>query len=328
MRRFFRRSFALGAVALGLFGSSLSASAQDYPKKQLIKLIVAQGPGSATDILARVLANRMQEVLGQRVIVDNRPGAGGLLGTEQAANSPPDGYTLLLASVSTHGVNPAVYGKLRYDPVKDFAPVGMVATTGNVLIVNPDLPIKTVADLIAQAKAQPGKLSFATAGEGSSQHLATELFNIMAGGLKMTHVPYRGTQPGLAGVMGKEVSWMMPAIPSGMTAIKTGLARPIAVTTAKRVAELPDVPTVSETLPEFEVTTWYGLMAPAATPEPVVSALNHAIEAALDNAQARETLKGAGLEPTTSTPKAFGDFVKQEIDRWSRVAKDAKITLD
>lgn len=324
MHQWFMLGFILAAVTAG----PVSGVAQDYPKKGPLRLIVPQSPGSATDIMARALAARLSEILGQQVVVDNRAGAGGLVGTEAVAKAPPDGYTLGIANISTHGVNPGLYKSLPYDPIADFAPVGLTAVTGNVLIVSAAQPFRTVGELIAHAKAHPNTLMFATAGPGSSQHLATELFNAMAGGLKMLHVPYRGTTPGLTAVMANEVAWMMPAIPSGMTAIKTGKARPIGVSTAQRHKELPDVPTIAETLPGFEVVTWFGVVAPARTPASVIATLNEALAKALGHPELQRQFAGAGLDPTSSTPEAFAAFIRSEIARWTKVARDANITIE
>lgn len=324
-----QRSIALAiGVALLSLGAASFATAQDYPKRRPIRVIVAQGAGSATDIMARLLATKMSESFGQQFYVENKPGAGGSIGAEQAAKSAPDGYTLFLASISTHGVNPGLYKKLPYDPIKDFAPISLTATTGNMVVVNAKLPITSIAELVAYAKENPGKLTYASAGQGSSQQLATELFAVMAGRLKMLHVPYRGTSPGLVGVMAGEVDWMMPAIPSGLSAINSGLARAIAVTTRQRSPDFPDVPAVAETFPGYDVTTWYGLVAPAGTPEPIILALNAGVRTALSAPDARTSLSKAGLDLTLSSPVEFGAFMKTEIDRWAAIAKNAGIALE
>ena len=325
---FTKRQWLAGLVLASALPCSFSASAQDYPAKQPIKIIVAQGAGSATDIMARVLAARLPDALGQQFIVDNKPGAGGLLGTELAAKSPADGYTLFLASVSSHGVNPAIYKQLPYDPIKDFIPISMTGVTGNVLVVDAKLPFKTLPELIEYAKKNPDVLTYGTPGEGSSQHLATALLARMAGDLKMLHVPYKGTAPMLTAVMSGETAWAMPAIPSGMPAIKSGKVRPLAVTTLQRHRDLPDVPTVAETLPGYEVATWYGLAAPAGTPAPVIAQLNAAVVKTLANEETIKNLETAGLDPKSSRPEQFADFIKAEISKWSQVAKAANITLD
>src|SRR5262245_22482106 len=320
-----RRALTLMAALAAGCGS---AQAQDFPKKQVIRILVPQAAGSATDVIARLLAAKMAGELGQQIIVDNRSGAGGVLGAEAAAKSPPDGYTLFLANISTHGVNPGLYKKLSYDPVRDFAPIGLAGGTSNILIVNAELPIKTLQDLIEYAKANPGKLSFATPGQGSSQHLATELFRMMAGGLDMLHVPFRGSPPGVTAVMTGVVSWMMPATPSAQAAITSGKVRAIAVTSARRHPDYPDIPTIGETLAGYDVTAWYGLAAPAGTPAPIVAALNEAMRRALSNPETVKGLATAGMEPAASTPDAFGDLIKAEIEKWTKVARDANIKLD
>jgi tripartite-type tricarboxylate transporter receptor subunit TctC len=317
------------AFAAAAFAAAVGAArAQDFPHRQVIRIVVPQAAGSATDVIARLLAGKMAVELGQQIIVDNRAGAGGVLGAEAAAKSPADGYTLFLANISTHGVNPGLYKKLQYDPIGDFAPIGMAGGTSNILIVNADLPIRTLRELIDHAKANPGKLTFATPGPGSSQHLATELFLMMAGRLDMLHVPFRGSPPGVTGVMTGVVHWMMPATPSARAAIQSGKVRPIAVTSGKRHADYPDVPTIGETLPGYDVTAWYGLAAPSGTPQPIVAALNSVMRKALSDPTTVKSLAAAGMEPATSTPEAFGDFIKAEIERWTRIARDANIKLD
>jgi tripartite-type tricarboxylate transporter receptor subunit TctC len=324
----FVRSAVIAASAVAISLGAFESHAQEYPKKAPIRIIAAQGAGSATDIMARALAARMGEVLGQQIVVENRPGAGGLIGTEAAAKANNDGYTLAIANISTHGVNPSLYKKLPYDPIKDFEPISMTATTGNVLIVHDGLPFKSVAELIAYAKANPGKLTYASAGQGSSQHLVGALFGTMAGGLDMVHVPYKGTQPGLAAVMSGEVNWMLPSIPSGMTAIRTGKARPLGVSTTEPHPELPNVPLMNKDLPGFVVTTWFALVAPAGTPKDIIKTLNAAVAKALQHPDTKRLFAGAGLEPTASTPEELTAHIKSEIERWSKVVKDAKIPMN
>ena len=307
---------------------SAPASAQPYPKKQVIRIIVPQAVGSATDTVGRLLATHIGNELGQQIIIDNRPGAGGLIGSEAAAKAPPDGYTLFLPNISTHGVNPGLYAKLPYDPIKDFAPIGLAGGTSNILIVNAELPIKSVKELIEHAKAKPGTLRYATPGQGSSQHLAVELFRALAGDLDITHLPYRGSGPGVTAVMSGEASFMMPATPSALPGIRSGRVRAIAVTSIKRHPDFPDLPTIAETFPGYDVTSWYGLSAPAGTPQAVIDAISAALRKALANPDTVKGLMAAGMEPATSTPEEFSAFIKAEIEKWTKVIRQANITIN
>jgi tripartite-type tricarboxylate transporter receptor subunit TctC len=324
-----RRALALAAAFAAAAGPARAQGfpKDEFPKKQVIRILVPQAAGSATDVIARLLAARMAAEIGQQIIVDNRSGAGGVLGAEAAAKAPPDGYTLFLANISTHGVNPGLYKRLPYDPIGDFVPIGMAGGTSNVLIVHAELPIRTLKGLIDYAQANPGKLAFATPGPGSSQHLATELFMMMAGGLDMLHVPFRGSPAGVTAVMTGVVSWMMPATPSAQAAITSGKVRAIAVTSGKRHPDYPDVPSIGETLPGYDVTAWYGLAAPAGTPRPIAAALSEAMRKTLSNPEMVKSLTAAGMEPAVSTPEAFGDFIKSEIEKWT-MARAANIKLD
>ena len=318
----------LFVLAAGVVLASAPASAQPYPKKQVIRIIVPQAVGSATDTVGRLLATHIGNELGQQIIVDNRPGAGGLIGSEAAAKAPPDGYTLLLPNISTHGVNPGLYAKLPYDPLKDFAPIGLAGGTSNILIVNAELPIKSVKELIEHAKAKPGTLRYATPGQGSSQHLAVELFRTLAGDLDITHLPYRGSGPGVTAVMGGEASFMMPAAPSALPAIRSGRVRAIAVTGVKRHPDFPDLPTVAETFPGYDVTSWYGLSAPAGTPQAVIDVISAALRKALANPDTVKGLMAAGMEPASSTPEEFQAFIKAEIEKWTKVIRQANISIN
>ncbi len=322
------RAVAVSLVAASLAAATLPAAAQDYPKKSAIRVIVPQAVGSATDTVARIMAQRIAANLGQQMIVDNRPGAGGLLGGELASKAPPDGYTLILANISSHGVNPALYSKLPYDPINGFTPIGRAGQTSNLLIVNSGLPLKTLKDVVDYAKANPGKLFYASPGQGSSQHLAIELLRTVAGNINMTHVPYKGSGPGVTAVMGGEAQLMMPATPSALPGIKSGKARAIAVSSLKRHPDYPDLPTVAETFPGYEVTSWFGLAAPAGTPRPIVDMLNAAMRKALEDPEAVKQLSAAGLEPALSSPEEFGAYIKSEIEKWTKVARAANVKLD
>jgi tripartite-type tricarboxylate transporter receptor subunit TctC len=316
---------ALGIVVLAVWAPH--AAAQAYPNKS-IRIIVAQGAGSATDTAARVIGQKLTSALGQQVIVDNRPGAGGLLGTELAAKAPADGYTLIFANISTHGVNPALYKKLPYDAVRDFAPISMASTTPNVLIVHPSIPAKNTKDFIAFVKSRPGQLNAATPGNGSSQHLATELFKIMAGGLNTLHVPYKGSGPAITALITGESSWMVPTLTLSLPHIKTHKVRALAVTALKPVEDLPGVPAVAETLTGYEVLSWYGFAAPAGTPAAAIKRMNEAAAAVLAMADTKKSLATVGMNAEASTPEQFGAFICAELAKWSKVAKAANIRLD
>jgi tripartite-type tricarboxylate transporter receptor subunit TctC len=319
---------AVSLAAAALPGTSRPVIAQDYPKKTTIRIIVPQAVGSATDTVARILATRIAANLGQQMIVDNRPGAGGLLGGELASKAPPDGYTLILANISSHGVNPALYTKLPYDPIKDFTPIGRAGQTSNMLIVNSGLKFQAIKDVIDYARANPGKLFYASPGQGSSQHLAVELLRSVAGNVNMVHVPYKGSGPGVTAVMGGEAQLMMPATPSALPGLKSGKARAIAVSSLKRHPDYPDLPTIAETFPGFEVTSWFGLAAPAGTPRPIVDALHAAMRKALADPEAIKQLANAGLEPALNSPEEFAAYIRSEIDKWTKVARAANVKLD
>ena len=316
-------SFAAVSLAIAAGASH----AQTYPTRP-ITLVVAQAAGSATDIMARIYGQKLGQILGTSVIIDNKPGAGGLLGTEAVAKVAPDGYTLLMASVSTHGVNPVLYKSKKYDPIRDFTPISLTAVTANFIAVPANSPYKTLKDLVADAKANPGKQTYGSSGNGSSQHMAGEYLKSQAGKIFVLHIPYRGVAPGLTALIGGEINWMIPAVPSSAQFVKQGKFRALAVTSAKRLPDWPDVPTVAETYPGYEVNTWYGLMGPANLPAGVVAQLNEASAKALADPAVRDKLVAAGLQANPSSPEKFAAYIKSELDRWQKVATDAKITLD
>jgi tripartite-type tricarboxylate transporter receptor subunit TctC len=293
-----------------------------------IRVIIAQAPGSATDVVVRIVGNKLQESLGQPIVVDARPGAGGTVGTEAAAKSPPDGYVLTMGNNSSHGANAALYPKLSYDPVKDFAPIIFVANTAYVLSAHPSLPVRTVKDLIAFAKARPGQLNYASAGNGSTHHLSGELLKLMSG-IDMVHVPYKGTTPAITALLAGEVSVMFATITGIQPHIKTGRARGLAVSTAKRAAMLPELPTVSEAgLPGFEMVSWFGLYAPAGTPAAIVTRLNGEMAKVLVLPEVKSALGAQGLEVSPGTPEQLGDYTKREIAKFTRLAKAANVKVD
>jgi tripartite-type tricarboxylate transporter receptor subunit TctC len=319
--------YALIAVAGIASALSVAAHAQSYPSKP-IRVIVPQSAGSASDTVARVVGQRMSGELGQQLIVDNRAGAGGLTGTELGAKAVADGYTLCVASISSHGTVPALYRKLPFDAVKDFAPITLWMTIPNVLVVHPSVPAQSTKELIALAKAKPGELRIGTQGNGSSQHLATELFKIMAGNLNTIHVPYKGSGASIMGVITGEVAILFPTLALSQPHFQAGRIRALAVTTSQRVEEMPQLPTVADTVPGFEMVSWIGLLAPARTPQPIVTQLHATSAKVLAMPDVKKTLAAAGMNVASSTPEQFGAFIRQEIDKWTKVARAAKIEAD
>ena len=302
-------------------------AAADYPAKP-IRIVVPFPPGGTTDILARAVAQKLSEAWSQQVIVDNRPGAGGNIGAELVAKAPPDGYTLVMGTVGTHAINPSLYAKMPYDHVKDFAPVILVAGVPNVLVVNPSLPLHSVRELIDYAKANPGKLNFASSGNGTSIHLSGELFKTMAG-VQMTHVPYKGSAPALGDLMGGQVQLMFDNLPSSLALIKAGKLRALAVTSTERAAALPDVPTMAESgLPGYEASSWFGVLAPAGTPHEIVAKLNGAIAAWLATPEAKEKLLAQGAIAAGGTPEAFAKHIDVETAKWAKVVKASGAKID
>jgi tripartite-type tricarboxylate transporter receptor subunit TctC len=294
------------------------AFAQSYPTKP-IRLIVAQAAGSSTDTLGRLVGKSLSDLLGQQVVIDNRPGAGGTLGTELAANAAADGYTLLLGNISTHAVNPALYAKLPYDPIKDFSPISMVAVTPNALVANPALTAATVPELIQLIKQKPAMVNFSSAGNGSAQHLAMALLEQM-GGLRLVHVPYKGGNPAISAVVSGEVSLMVPTLPLAMPLVRSGRIKLLAVTSAQRRADMPEVPAVSETLPGFEVISWFGLVGPKGLPTDVVNKLNAALKTAIDQPDMKKAVARAGFDTDATSPAQFARYIRQELDKWRGVA--------
>ena len=325
-----RRTRALSVIAmfaaLAVVGGAL-AQAPTYPTKP-IRLVVPFPPGGATDILARDVAQKLTESWGQAVVVDNRPGAGANIGTELVAKSAPDGYTLLMGTVGTHAINPSLYAKLPYDHVKDFAPVILVAGVPNVLVVNPALPVNSVAELIAYAKANPGKLNFASSGSGTSIHLSGELFKVMAG-VEMVHVPYKGSAPAVQDLIGGQVQLMFDNLPPSLPQIKAGKLRALAVTSAARAPALPDVPTMAEAgLPGFEASSWFGILAPTGTPPAIVAKLNAEIAKWLATPEAKEKLAKQGANAAGGSPEDFAKHIAAETAKWAKVVKDSGAKVD
>jgi len=313
------------AVMLALLLASGAAQAQEYPVKP-IRIIVPSSPGGGTDILARQLSVKLTERWGQQVIVDNRPGAGQMIGISLVAKSPPDGYTLVMTATPL-AINTVLYKKVPYDPIRDFAPVTQVAAMPNLLVMHPTLPVRNVKQMIALAKSRPGELAYASAGIGTGPHLSMELFNHMAG-IKLEHVPYKGTGPALLDTMSGHVPLLMSTLLPPLPHLKTGRLRALGVTSAKRVSSLPDVPTVAEGgVAGYEVVGWYGIAAPAGTPQPVVVKLQTEISAILHAPETRDKLAAEGAEVVGSKPEEFGAFLKSEIDKWGKVVKAPRIPM-
>ncbi|ADX47725.1 protein bugT-like protein [Paracidovorax avenae ATCC 19860] len=321
----FRRGLIAAAAACALLPGL--AAAQAFPSKP-ITIIVPFAAGGTTDILARIIAQGMGAELGQSVVVDNRAGAGGNIGGQVAARAPADGYTLFMGTVGTHAINAALYRKMPFDPVKDFAPLTRVANVPNLLVANPAQPFKTVQELIAYAKANPGKINFGSSGSGSSIHLSGELFKSMAK-VDMQHVPYKGSAPAVTDLLGNQIAIMFDNMPSAIQHVRSGKLRAIAVTTAKRSPELPDVPTIAESgVPGYEATSWFGMFAPAATPAPVVAKLNATIVKVLAQPDIRKKLAEQGAEAAGETPAQFADFIQKESVKWGRVVKESGASVD
>src|SRR5499427_1534308 len=316
-----RRAFCSAVIVAALCASAL-ARADAFPEKPL-RFVVGFTPGGPSDIIARALGQKLSETWGQQVVIENRPGAGGNIAAEAAARSAPDGYTWLLVNNSILATNQSLYRTLPFDPQRDFAPVALVAIQPNILVVNPGVPATTVKELIALAKARPGQLNYASSGAGAAAHLAAALFCSMAG-VEMIHVPYKGAQPALTDVIAGQAQLMFATSESAIPYIKAGRLRALAVTTARRSASVPDLPTVSESgVPGFEAITWHGVVVPRATPAPLVERLNRDIVGALAQADLRERLAALGAEVHAGTPREFSDYIASEIPKWSKVVRDS-----
>jgi tripartite-type tricarboxylate transporter receptor subunit TctC len=312
-------------IFLALVGGAAQA-ADVYPARP-VRMIVAYPPGGGTDQVGRVMAEQLTQTLGQQVVVDNRGGATGNIGTELAARAAPDGHTLLMGNVAPNAVNVSLFKKLGFDPVKDFAPVSLVAITPNILVAHPSMPVKTVQDLIAYAKAKPGALNFPSAGVGSSSHLAGEMLKSMAG-IRMVHVPFKGGGPAMVATIAGEVQIMFATMPAAMPHVKSGKVRPVAVTTAKRSQAMPDLPTIAEGgIKGYEAATWYGLLTPARTPKAVIDRL-HGDTVKILAGPARKRLEAQGFEPEGGTPAQFAAYIRSEIAKWAKVIKDAGIPAE
>jgi tripartite-type tricarboxylate transporter receptor subunit TctC len=320
----FLKSFAITTLFAVSAGTAL---ADEYPSKP-IRLVVPFAAAGTTDFLARAIAQKLGSNLGTSVVVDNRPGAGGNIGSDIVAKSEPDGYTLLLGTVGTHAINASLYKKMPYDTVKDFAPVTLVASVPNMVVVHPSVPAKSIKELIALAKAKPGSLSFGSSGSGSSIHLSGELFKSMAG-VDMLHVPYKGSGPAVSDLIGGQINMMFDNMPSSLPHVKAGRLRAIAVTSGKRSPAMPDLPTVAEAgVPGYESVAWFGVLAPAGTPPALVKKLNAEIVKVLKSPDVAQRLASQGAEPVFNTPEEFSALIKTEMVKWAKVIKASGAQVD
>lgn len=314
-------------LAMLLLLSAAPVNAQSYPT-QTVKIIVPFAAGGGVDVVARMITPRLTEELGQSVFIENRGGAGGMLGATAVAQAPPDGYTLLFGTGSTHGTNPSLYSRLSYDPVKDFIPIVLVSSSPLLLVIPPALPAKSVSELIALARSRPGELSFASFGTGSINHLGAELFNSMAD-IRANHVPYRGSAPALTDLIGGRVDYTFDGVSTSLGYIQAGTIRVLGVAGPRRAPVLPDVPTISETaLPGFDTTVWFGLFAPASTPNSVIELVNSKVNAVLASPSVKDNFEKLGIEPIGGSQKILADRVQTEIRKWAGIVRAKNIHLD
>jgi tripartite-type tricarboxylate transporter receptor subunit TctC len=319
------RALVAGAALVALAHGTASAQA-DYPTRP-VNVIVPQGAGGANDTIARIISAKLSEVLGQQFVVENRTGAGGNIGTAAAAKAKPDGYTLMLTTNGAQVINPWLYKTTGFDPIKDFTPVGLVASAGYVLVANATFPANNVNELIAQLKANPGKYNYASAGNGTLNHLIMEMFKQQVG-LNIQHVPYKTASAAAADVAGGIVPVSVQSAPSSLGLIKAGKIKALAVTNEKRIRALPDVPSISETIPGFGSTPWYGILAPTGTPVAIVNKLNAAIKTVLADKDVQERLLKQGCEPLESTPQQFATLIKDDLANWQKIVKSSGARVD
>jgi len=323
---FYRTRRAL-LTCLAAAALPFGAAAQDFPNKT-VTIVVPFSAGGTTDILARIVGHALAAELGQPVVIDNRAGAGGNIGAALVAKAAPDGYTLLMGTVGTHAINEALYKKMPFNPGKDFAPLSRVATVPTLLVTHPSQPYKTVQDVIDHAKAKPGEINYGSSGNGTSIHLSAELFKSMTG-TEMQHIPYKGSGPAIADLLGNQFALMFDNMPSAIQHVRSGKLRPIAVTTATRSPELPDIPTIAESgVPGFEAFSWFGLFAPANTPGPVITKLHTAIAKVLTLGDVKEKIAGQGGTVVIDTPEQFTAFMQAEAAKWGKVVKASGATVD
>lgn len=314
-------------LMIGLLGLVTGSQAQSYPAKP-IRLIVPFSPGATTDILARVIGDRLTEKFSQQVIVDNRPGAGGNIAAEIVAQSKPDGYTIFLGSMGTQTMNVSLYPKLKFDPIRNFAPITLVAVSANLLLVRPSAKFESVKELIQFARANPGKLNYASAGPGSFNHISAALFSKMAG-VKMVHIPYKGGGAALGGVLANEADLIFLTMPAAVLLVKAGRLNALAIGTKERHAQFPQIPTVAESgVPGFDVRSWYGILAPAGTPKAVLSKLHAAITSAIAEPATNRRLSELGVDPTTNSPAQFAELIRSDTRKWARVINEIGAKVD
>jgi tripartite-type tricarboxylate transporter receptor subunit TctC len=324
-----RRTLALAVLGAGVLAlAPFAAQAQAAFPSKALTMVVPFSAGGTTDILARVVGQFMSKDLGQPVIIDNRAGAGGNIGAQMVARAAPDGYTILMGTVGTHAINQSLYKKMAFDPIKDFSPISRVALVPNLLVANPSQPFKTVKEMIAYAKANPGKLTFASSGSGSSIHLSGEMFQQMAG-VEMQHIPYKGSAPAITDLLGGQTAVMFDNMPSAIGHVRAGKLRAIAVTTPNRSPALPNVPTIAESgVPGYSATSWFGILAPAGTPAPVIARLNASILKALADPEVKKKLAEQGAEPHGEKPEQFAEFIRSETAKWGQTVKVSGATAD
>jgi tripartite-type tricarboxylate transporter receptor subunit TctC len=320
------KKFLLKTILSILLFNVGAALAQTYPSKP-IRLIIPWASGGPAEALAREITSKMAPALGEPIVIESRAGANGEIGTAAVARAAPDGYTILLSHLGPTAISPALHKDLPYDPVKDFAPISQVVAGPTLLVVRNDLPVKSVPELIDYAKANPGKLSYGSVGVGSTTHLAGEMLN-MAAGIETVHVPYKGSTPILVDLMGGRLAFAFVGISGSLAQARAGQIRAIAISTLKRSPSAPDIPAVAETLPGFELNSWYGMMAPAGTPRPIIERLNHELVRALQMPDVVEWMKKNGLDPAPTTPEEHAAYIKSEIAKWAKAVKAAKITAN
>lgn len=315
-------------LAISLIGLviSFNGQAQSYPN-QPIRLVIPFAAGGPSDVLARGFSHKLGESLGQPIIIDNKPGAGTNLAAEFVAKSKADGYTIFLMMVGTQAINETLYKKLSYNTIKDFSPISLVASSSLMLVANPSVPVKSVADLIAYSKTNPGKINFGSSGTGTPLHLGGELFNVQAG-TTLNHVPYKGAAPALTDVLGGQIQTAMVGTPAALPFVKTGKLTAIGVTSLKRSSNAPEIPAIAETLPKFEVELVYAMVAPAGTPKDIINKLNSQLVSVLNNPEIKSQLNSKGFDLTSSSPEQLGEYIKSEVSKWAPIVKKSGATAD